>query len=129
MTPGPLGPLPRVVSTLFGRECASVTFDSRGRLLTVCVGLATVDLRLIDPAHAGHARRLPAAARGPASSASGPSPPSVAAATSTSTSGTGSWSPTSDGHIRVIAETGTADAPTLTLRRDYDVVGATSAAR
>ena len=47
--PGPLGRDPEVVSTLFTQECASVTFDRRGRLLTVCVGLETVDLRMLDP--------------------------------------------------------------------------------
>src|SRR5690348_4056714 len=46
---GPLGHKPEVSSTLYTQECASVTFDAKGRLMTVCVGLATVDLRLLDP--------------------------------------------------------------------------------
>jgi hypothetical protein len=49
VVPGPLGDDPAVTSTLYTQECASVTFDRRGRILTVCVGLATVDLRLLDP--------------------------------------------------------------------------------
>ncbi|MBJ7348728.1 MAG: hypothetical protein JHC87_09185, partial [Thermoleophilaceae bacterium] len=38
-TPGPLGKRMTVRSTLYLAECASVTFDSRGRLVTICVGL------------------------------------------------------------------------------------------
>src|SRR4051812_14591226 len=47
--PGPLGYSPKVSSTFFAQDCASVTFDSRGRILTVCVGLVNVTLRLLDP--------------------------------------------------------------------------------
>lgn len=36
-------------SVLFTQDCASITFDSRGRIVTVCVGLVQVTLRLIDP--------------------------------------------------------------------------------
>ena len=119
-TPGPLGHSPEVTSTLFSQECASVTFDSEGRLLTVCVGLATVDLRLLDPRTLDVLAEYPLPPR-PASSASSPF---------TAFGGGGYFYldqrdrvvvPTSDGHIQVIAETGTADAPALTLRRDYDV--------
>ena len=119
-TPGPLGHSPEVTSTLFSQECASVTFDSQGRLLTVCVGLATVDLRLLDPRTLDVLAEYPLPPR-PASSASSPF---------TAFGGGGYFYldqrdrvvvPTSDGHIQVIAETGTADAPALTLRRDYDV--------
>jgi hypothetical protein len=37
------------VSSLFFRECASVMFDSQGRIVTVCVGLERPVLALIDP--------------------------------------------------------------------------------
>jgi hypothetical protein len=37
------------VSTLLFRECASVTFDSQGRIVTICVGLDRPVLALIDP--------------------------------------------------------------------------------
>lgn len=123
VTPGPLGRSPEVVSTMFDQECASVTFDSQGRLLTVCVGLATVDLRLLDPRTLDVLAEHPLPPRS-ASSASSPF---------TAFGGGGYFYldqhdrvvvPTSDGHIQVIAETGTADAPALTLRRDYDVSGA-----
>ncbi len=46
---GPLGRDPEVTSTLFAAECASVTFDKRGRIETVCVSPTGATLRLIDP--------------------------------------------------------------------------------
>ena len=47
--PGPLGISPTVRSTLQVAECGSLTFDSRGRLETVCVGATTPNLKLFDP--------------------------------------------------------------------------------
>ena len=47
--PGPLGHSPTVSSTLQVAECASLTFDRRGRLETVCVGITTPTLKLFDP--------------------------------------------------------------------------------
>ena len=117
-TPGPLGYSPEVISALFTQECASVTFDRRGRLLTVCVGAATVTLRLLDP------RSLDVLA-------SYSLPPRQPSTTPFTSFGGGGYFyldhrdrvvvPTSAGTIEVIAETGTADSPTLTLRRQYDV--------
>jgi hypothetical protein len=46
---GPLGRDPQVTSTLFTADCASVTFDSQGRIVTVCVGIAGPTLRMLDP--------------------------------------------------------------------------------
>jgi hypothetical protein len=46
---GPLGRDPQVTSTLFARECASVAFDRRGRIVTVCVGLDRPVLAVLDP--------------------------------------------------------------------------------
>jgi hypothetical protein len=46
--PGPLGDGAEH-STLFSRECGSITFDSQGRILTVCVGLDRPVLALLDP--------------------------------------------------------------------------------
>jgi hypothetical protein len=46
---GPLGNDPQVTSTLFTADCASVTFDSQGRIVTVCVGIAGPTLRMLDP--------------------------------------------------------------------------------
>ena len=47
--PGPLGRAMRRVSTFYLKECASVTFDSRGRIVTICVGLDRPQLKLLDP--------------------------------------------------------------------------------
>src|SRR2546422_451956 len=49
---GPLGHDPVVVSTargLLGGECASVTFDRQGRIVTVCASAARMELLLLDP--------------------------------------------------------------------------------
>ena len=46
---GPLGRDMSVVSTFYSADCASVTFDSRGRIVTVCVGLSGPTLKLLDP--------------------------------------------------------------------------------
>jgi hypothetical protein len=123
VAPGPLGYSSKVLSTFYGQDCASVTFDGRGRLLTVCVGLATVDLRLLDP----RTLRVFASYPLPARSASSLSHAFTAF-------GGGGYFyldnqdravvPTSDGHVDVIAESGPADAPTLTRQRQYDVSSA-----
>jgi hypothetical protein len=47
--PGPLGDRISTNSTFLVRECASVTFDSEGRIVTVCVGLDRPVLQLMDP--------------------------------------------------------------------------------
>jgi hypothetical protein len=36
-------------SSLFARECGSITFDSQGRIVTICVGLDRPVLALLDP--------------------------------------------------------------------------------
>lgn len=124
IVPGPLGYRPRVRSTFFAQECASVTFDRRGRLLTVCVGAVNVTARIIDP----HTLATLATYSLP------PRSPSALPRTFTSFGGGGYFYldnrdrmvvPTSDGHIDVLAETGPARAPSLTLQRQYDVSSAT----
>jgi hypothetical protein len=47
--PGPLGRGMRRASTFFANDCASITFDSRGRLVTICVGVARPTLYMLDP--------------------------------------------------------------------------------
>src|SRR4051794_12791514 len=47
--PGPLGRDMSVVSSAQFADCASVTFDSRGRVVTVCVGVDGPRLVLMDP--------------------------------------------------------------------------------
>ena len=46
---GPLGRDMSVVSSAQFADCASVTFDSRGRVVTVCVGIEGPRLVLMDP--------------------------------------------------------------------------------
>jgi hypothetical protein len=48
--PGPLGDGTTRSDAFYGGECASITFDSAGRLVTVCVGVSGPVLRLLDPA-------------------------------------------------------------------------------
>jgi hypothetical protein len=47
--PGPLGRDTTVTSTFQFADCASVTFDSRGRIVTVCVGLQGPRVVVMDP--------------------------------------------------------------------------------
>jgi hypothetical protein len=120
VTPGPLGYDPEITSTLYTQECASVTFDRQGRILTVCVGLATVDLRLLDP------RTLELLADYPL----GPRPVSSLSSPFTAFGGGGYFYldnqdrvvvPTSDGHVAVIEETNGPQGTGLSLVRSYDV--------
>jgi len=46
---GPLGRNMQVNSTFHVAECASVTFDSQGRIVTICVGLEGPRLVMMDP--------------------------------------------------------------------------------
>ena len=46
---GPLGHEISSRSALFFRECASVTFDAQGRIVTICVGLDRPVLTVLDP--------------------------------------------------------------------------------
>jgi hypothetical protein len=45
---GPLGKDPSVISTFYSADCGSVTFDSHGHIVTVCVGLTGPTLRMLD---------------------------------------------------------------------------------
>src|SRR4051794_41661274 len=47
--PGPLGGAMTRTSTFYARECGSITFDGRGRLVTVCVGLDKPQLKILEP--------------------------------------------------------------------------------
>src|SRR5262249_31381329 len=47
--PGPRGRNLSVTSTLFTKVCGSLTFDSPGRILTVCIGFAGPVLVMLDP--------------------------------------------------------------------------------
>jgi hypothetical protein len=46
---GPLGRSPATASSVITRDCGSITFDARGRVLSVCVGLSGPQLYMFDP--------------------------------------------------------------------------------
>ncbi len=119
VAPGPLGRDPEVVSSLFAEECASHTFDREGRLLTVCVGLEEVTLRLLDPDTLDVLASLPLPPRQPSTSPF-------------ATFGGGGYFyldhrdrvvvPTSAGTLQVVRTTETdAGPPVLRPVRTYDV--------
>jgi hypothetical protein len=63
--PGPLGRGLTRRSTFHARECASVTFDSRDRIVTICVGLDRPELVLMDPVSLKALARFPLPPREP----------------------------------------------------------------
>ncbi len=121
---GPLGLRTRTQSAFYAgpvlsRECASITFDARGRLVTVCVGLDRPVLAAIDPATLTPLATYPLPPRRP----SGANP-------FTDFSGGGYFylddrdrvvAPTTTRHVLVIAET---PGPGFSKRRDFDLTGA-----
>jgi hypothetical protein len=106
-------------STLFSRECGSVTFDSAGRIVTVCVGLDRPVLALLDPHTLQTLAAMPLPLRNPAS----------LSGAFTDFSGGGYFYlddhdravvPTNDHHLLVISIT---DGPGFAVSRDYDLSG------
>ena len=115
---GPLGDRPSVASQFFGSECASVTFDARGRLVTVCVGVSDVTLRLLDPVTLAPLASYALPRRQPG------------AGTFTNFTGGGYFYlddrdraviPTTERHVVVVRETEPAG---FALDRDYDLTAA-----
>ena len=115
--PGPLGSDVQVSSALFFRECGSITLDSAGRLVTICVGLDRPVLTMLDPAtlEVLAAYELP--------------PRNVSPNPFRDFTGGGYFyldhqdravTPTSNRHIYVLAE---AAGPDFELVRDYDLSG------
>jgi hypothetical protein len=120
---GPLGEDPTSDSALFLRECASITVDSEGRLVTVCVGLDRPVLAMLDPDTLEPLATFDLPPRQPGG---GGNP-------FTDFSGGGYFyldhhdrvvAPTTTRHIYVIRET---DGPGFELRRDLDLSGAVAA--
>jgi hypothetical protein len=116
--PGPLGDGPEP-SALFTRECGSITFDSQGRIVTVCVGLDRPVLALLD-AHT--LQTLAAMPLPPRNLAPGSNP-------FTDFSGGGYFYldqqdravvPTTDRHVLVISITA---GPGFQVSHDYDLSG------
>ena len=116
--PGPLGRSPEVLSNFFSQECASHTFDREGRLITVCVGLEDVTLRMLDPATLDVLAQFPLPPRQPTTSPF-------------DTFGGGGYFyldhrdrvvvPTSLGTLEVIATTDAGGGPAFRPVRSYDV--------
>jgi hypothetical protein len=46
---GPLGSAPRTTSSFILRDCGSITLDSQGRVLSVCIGTTGPELYMFDP--------------------------------------------------------------------------------
>ena len=115
---GPLGRQPVTTSTLQAAECASLTFDRRNRLETVCVGTNTVTLKLFDPTTLEELASYNLPPRRPGTG------------TFNDFSGGGYFYldhrdraviPTTDNHVYVVAQTA---GPGFELRRDYDLTPA-----
>jgi len=115
---GPLGANMTTSSASFTADCGSVTFDSQGRIVTVCVGLVRPTLALLDPQtfHVYAAMPLP------------PRKPSMNPFQDFSGGGyfyldqnNRAVIPTTDHHVLVVAET---PAPGFQVVHDYDLRGA-----
>jgi hypothetical protein len=46
---GPLGRSPRTTSNFILRDCGSITFDTQGRVVSVCIGTTGPELYMFDP--------------------------------------------------------------------------------
>jgi hypothetical protein len=46
---GPMGRAPQTISSYIRSDCGSITFDSKGRVLSVCVGVPGPQLYMFDP--------------------------------------------------------------------------------
>jgi hypothetical protein len=118
---GPLGNRLASTSALFFRECASITIDSHGRLVTVCVGLDKAVLAMLNPQTLRVVAAMDLPPRNP-----GPNP-------FQDFSGGGYFYldhrdraviSAGNRHILVVGETGGTVNPGFALRRDYDVSSA-----
>jgi hypothetical protein len=63
--PGPLGRDMRRASTFLSADCASITFDARGRVVSICVGAARPTLMMFDPETLDTLASLPLPPRDP----------------------------------------------------------------
>jgi hypothetical protein len=123
---GPLGRSPQTLSSMIDRDCASITLDQAGRLVSICVGASGPQLYMFDPVTLATLATFALPPRSP----SDPNPnvfqdftgggyfyldqhDRVIAATTTR-------------HIYVISET--AGAPGFVLTHDYDLSGVLTSA-
>jgi hypothetical protein len=121
--PGPLGKGVQRLSAFHSADCASVTFDSRGRIVTVCVGLqgpraGGAGLYLLDPRTLDEIGHMDLPGR----------QPGLSTDLFTDFSGGGYFYlddqdravvPTTTRHIWVVADNGSGFA----LQHDYDLTG------
>jgi hypothetical protein len=120
--PGPLGKSIQRVSSFQSSDCASVTFDSRGRIVVVCVGVQGPKLFMMDAKTLDTLGTFDLPQR----------QPGVTTDLFTDFSGGGYFYlddqdraviPTTTRHVWVVREAGTGFA----LQRDYDLTGAVPA--
>ncbi len=116
---GPLGRQISRTSTFLAHECASVTFDSRGRIVTICVGLERPFLAVMDPQTLEVLDQMDLPPRTPSPGGA-----------FTDFSGGGYFYldhrdravfPTTSRHLYVVQVTGTGE---LEMQRDYDLSAA-----
>jgi hypothetical protein len=117
--PGPLGNSMQTASTFQGGECASVTFDSSGRIVAICIGLEGPRLVIFNP----QTLELLAVMALPPRSPGAGNP-------FTNFSGGGYFYldqgdraviPTTNDQIWVVGETSGATGPGFALQRSYDL--------
>ncbi len=117
---GPLGNAMRTLSNFQGAECASHTFDSRDRIVAICVGFEGPKLVLFDPQTLEPLTRLPLP---PRSGGGGGDP-------FTDFSGGGYFYldhlgravvPTNHRHVWIVGQAELLGGPTFQLERDYDL--------
>jgi hypothetical protein len=121
---GPLGNNIQTLSTFQAGECASLTFDSSGRIVAICIGLEGPRLVMFDP----RSLELLAVMALPPRSLSAGNP-------FTDFSGGGYFYldqsdraviPTTNGQIWVVGETSGATGPGFVLQRSYDLSASSS---
>lgn len=120
--PGPLGNSIAVASTFHVAECASLTFDSRGRIVTICVGFEGPRLVMLDATTLQILAAFALPPRFPA--------PGTGTSLFNDFSGGGYFYldhldraviPANDRSIWVVAQQETAAGPVFALDRVYDV--------
>jgi hypothetical protein len=103
-------------SVLFNRECGSVMFDARGRIVTICVGLDRPVLALLDPA----TLETLAAMNLPPRNSSNPFSDFTGGGYFYLDNRDRAVLPTATRHVLVVSIT---DGPAFSVDRDYDLSG------